>query len=404
MATFKAVVQKHQRRDDDSYPISIRLTNNRKSVYISTGIYAKDSQIAKRSFELKDSGLIIKTNQIIGKYTTIIQMLSVEQLKNLSASELKQIINSSRSSKIDFIEEIVEFEKTKNFNNKISPIIKILKENGYDSLPIESFTSAFVDKFKEMMDKKDIVNSTKNVYLAYLGTTFKWIKHKYNTEFVTVVAHDPFYRVTYYPKQVSAKRNLSADKVREIFEYDKYSFIQQRTIDIMKISFCLCGVNIKDLYNMEKCRYDKNTFRLSYNRGKTKDKTFNHSLSELTVPAEIRELMEKYEGRGERLFNFDTLQKDYHSFLGSINEVSKRVAAIHGLPNLSSYYFRHSWATIARNECGVSTDDIDLALVHVSKNPMADVYINTDYSIIDKANRKVLDVVFGNKKKSSKSL
>jgi integrase len=64
------------------------------------------------------------------------------------------------------------------------------------------------------------------------------------------------------------------------------------------------------------------------------------------------------------------------------------------LPNMSPYWFRHTWATIARNKCGVSKDDIDMCLNHIGNNPMADVYIDYDWSIIDRANRKVLDYVF----------
>ena len=44
---------------------------------------------------------------------------------------------------------------------------------------------------------------------------------------------------------------------------------------------------------------------------------------------------------------------------------------------------------------GIRNDDIDLGLVHSNKNKMADVYIDIDYSLIDNANRKVLDLVFG---------
>jgi hypothetical protein len=52
MATFKAVVMKHQQRSDKRYPISIRITNNRKVGYISTGLYAENTQINKKSFEM----------------------------------------------------------------------------------------------------------------------------------------------------------------------------------------------------------------------------------------------------------------------------------------------------------------------------------------------------------------
>jgi len=39
MATFLIYVLKHQERKDGTFPVSIRVTNNRKSAYIKTGIY-----------------------------------------------------------------------------------------------------------------------------------------------------------------------------------------------------------------------------------------------------------------------------------------------------------------------------------------------------------------------------
>ena len=62
-------------------------------------------------------------------------------------------------------------------------------------------------------------------------------------------------------------------------------------------------------------------------------------------------------------------------------------------------YARHTWATIARNKCGISKDDVDLALNHVDQGlKMADAYIAKDWSLIDKANRVVLDYIATYKK------
>lgn len=65
---------------------------------------------------------------------------------------------------------------------------------------------------------------------------------------------------------------------------------------------------------------------------------------------------------------------------------------------------RHSWATIARNNCGVSKDDINLSLNHVDEGlKMADVYIAKDWSLIDEANRKVIDYLNGSDLKDLKN-
>ena len=101
---------------------------------------------------------------------------------------------------------------------------------------------------------------------------------------------------------------------------------------------------------------------------------------------------------GERLFDFGYNMTDT-SLSHYVSSKARDICKIIGLPPMSQYWFRHTWATIARNKCGVSKDDIDLCLNHTGNNPMADVYIDYDWSIIDRANRKVLDYVFHSNKK-----
>jgi site-specific recombinase XerD len=61
---------------------------------------------------------------------------------------------------------------------------------------------------------------------------------------------------------------------------------------------------------------------------------------------------------------------------------------------ISSNWARHSWATIARNDCRINKDDVALCLGHEDMdNKVTDIYIKYDYSIIDRSNRKVIDKV-----------
>jgi len=57
------------------------------------------------------------------------------------------------------------------------------------------------------------------------------------------------------------------------------------------------------------------------------------------------------------------------------------------------HYARHSWATIARNDCNISKSDIAECLNHAT-NTITDIYIKKDWKTIDAANRRVIDFVF----------
>jgi hypothetical protein len=64
------------------------------------------------------------------------------------------------------------------------------------------------------------------------------------------------------------------------------------------------------------------------------------------------------------------------------------------IPDVTTYHARHSFATIGRNECNISVDDIDLALVHKDNFDMTDKYTKVDFTKVDRAVRAVLDYVY----------
>jgi integrase len=63
-----------------------------------------------------------------------------------------------------------------------------------------------------------------------------------------------------------------------------------------------------------------------------------------------------------------------------------------GIPNLTSYVMRHTWATLAA-ELDIPKETISAALGH-GKKTVTDIYIQFDRKKIDEANRKVIDYVF----------
>lgn len=67
---------------------------------------------------------------------------------------------------------------------------------------------------------------------------------------------------------------------------------------------------------------------------------------------------------------------------------------------VTTNWARHSWASIARNKANIPKADIDFCLGHVNNDyKMANIYIDVDYSIFDKSNRAVLDLLKNNSQK-----
>ena len=66
-------------------------------------------------------------------------------------------------------------------------------------------------------------------------------------------------------------------------------------------------------------------------------------------------------------------------------------------PSLTTYWARHSWATIAAS-LDVPDDTISLALDHSARNATTVIYIERDLRKVDAANRRIIDYVFNGKK------
>ena len=142
-----------------------------------------------------------------------------------------------------------------------------------------------------------------------------------------------------------------------------------------------------DLYTLEKSNYQD--FYLKYNRHKTKSTREDKSYFEIFVVPEIRPLFEKYKGN-EKLFIFGEQYREGDNFTKAVNIGLASICKALKVPAVTSYTFRHSWATIAQNDCKASTEDVAFALNHASAHRVTESYIKKDFSPIDKLNRKVI--------------
>ena len=68
-----------------------------------------------------------------------------------------------------------------------------------------------------------------------------------------------------------------------------------------------------------------------------------------------------------------------------------RKTVVPAFPGISSYWMRHTWATIAA-QLEIPKETIAAALGH-GGNSVTDIYIDFDRRKIDEANRKVIDFV-----------
>ncbi len=195
----------------------------------------------------------------------------------------------------------------------------------------------------------------------------------------------------------TAKRSLCVEDLRRLFSAEVEDW-QEPYLDFFKLSFLLVGINAVDLLHLS--HSSLRSGRVEFNRSKTS------RFYSLKVEPEAARLIEKY--RGARfLVSFMDNRSDYLQFVRQCNHALKSIGT-HSrqgqaptgaslFPGLTTYWARHSWATVARS-LGVSIDDIALALGHGDGHDLTHIYLDEDLHKIDEANRRVLDWVFHGKR------
>lgn len=427
MATFKICVFKHQKRKDDKYPVSIRVYWKGEYSYIKTEYFVTEKQIHKKSFTLKDVYIINDLNKRIEKFEDLKHQKLGLRINMYSAKDLARYFDEETKpgadSGVDFIKfsrMYIERLKSRNrtatagnLNRTINGVVDFC--NGRENIPITDITFKFLNDFEAYL-RSDRTMKRKNQfgdvvtihreglsdvsvfnYMTDLRVLFNAAMDEYNDEDrdEIKIIHYPFRKYKIKPRPENKKRNLSADQIISIRDVSDSDLNLDRAIiarDVFMLSFYLLGMNLSDMYDLK----PQKTGRISYNRKKTKGRRHDNAFISIRIEPEAECLIEKYRDKtGKRMFDFYTRYTTSHIFSSNVNIGLKRIAEVCKIDvQLSAYYARHSFATIARNKCDVSKDDIDLALNHVDQTKrMADVYIEKDWSRVDNVARKVLDFI-----------
>jgi integrase len=212
----------------------------------------------------------------------------------------------------------------------------------------------------------------------------------YDNNFIRI-KNQPFRAVKIPGIEPAAKRYADPDTVRRILSVASVYPLDILARDVAMLVLCLAGINAIDLYGMSTdCLQDG---YLCYNRSKTKYSRSDKAYFRIRVPEIILPLLKKYRGHGS-LFNFSETYADPDIFSTQVNKGLKRLCSGAGVPKITVYWLRHTWATIARNFCGCSIEDVAFCLNHTSAHRVTEDYIEKSFDLVDEVNEKVLKVIF----------
>ena len=91
------------------------------------------------------------------------------------------------------------------------------------------------------------------------------------------------------------------------------------------------------------------------------------------------------------IVNFSERYSEEDNFTRGVNKGFNSLCAAIGINRITSYYLRHAWATIAKNQCGASTELVAFCLNHASAHKVTELYIVKDFTKIDTLNQQVIE-------------
>lgn len=410
MATVSAKVFEHHKKADGTYNVKICVHHNNQRRYIDTVHYVVKKQLTTK-MKIKDNFVEELIDKQVKSYRKVISELG-EKLNFFTAETLKDYLLDI-DSEVDFIKfcrvHIAQSEndgKSGTAHNHRVILNSLIDYFKRESVSITEINSNMLISYERYLKsdrilirpsgQKGLVKEIKTKGLSESGlynhmrdlrTLFNAARNRYNNEDLGIykIKHYPFKKYKVGSPPLTKKRNHSLEQIKKLRDCTTRSGGRAEIArDLYMLSFYLCGINAVDIYGLT----NKNIVngRIEYNRSKTQDQRKDKAFISIKIVDEAKPLLEKYmEKLSARYVNVNGLNK-------SLQMGMKQLRKIAGLSDLTLYWARHSFATIARNTCRMSRDDISQALNHVDNDHRTtDIYIEKDWGIVDDVQSNVIN-------------
>lgn len=396
MATVNYVIFGHHLKNDGTYNVKYRITHRGKQVYYSSSVFVAKNQL-KKDLTIKDTKILDQVNAEVAILRSRVTKIGMN-IDSMTAKEvMNTITEASAPVKIDFIvffKELLSEIKSKGNIGSWQPMSSALRsiERYAPSIDVNDLDSEFLKGFESYLRQdKTIVSNKKsiksslgdngiNILMSKIRSVHNACKKKYNTEKRTIVTSDPF---RYYdiPKYVRGRKDMNKYDVGKIIYYRDAGLrgVKKIARDIFMLSFYLCGMNAKDMYDGN---YVIKDGRIEYERSKTRGRRSDRAFISIKIPDVAVPLLEQYTGK--------YLQRRYNTHDGFKTALSTGCKGT----GFTFYDARHAFASLAANVCGFGLDAVEAALNHFDKSRLVNTYVARDWSVIDQVQAGVLQLLF----------
>lgn len=411
MATLKACVRRP--RKDGFWQVYIRVTHKRNVGFIKTEKMINTSGLTKTK-DIKDAfvlrycaDLIIKYNELLNKID--INPLNVNQVIDYLTTEDSDVCFSDFARQ--HIRQLINNGHERNARNYELALGHLERYFGTTKVMFSQLTSIAVTHWIKSLES---THRAKEMYPVCMRQVFRAAvkeMNDYDKGFIRIKTN-PWIKVQIPHSDRTTKLAISAEDCRRFFsapmpQSKMVDPLPELGHDIAKLVLCLAGMNTIDLYELKKENYKCGRF--CYKRAKTRNSRKDEAYFEMRIEPVIMPIIEKYKAydHSPYFFNFHSRYSNADSFCANVNNGIKKICKSLGMPKekwYSVYTFRHTWATIAQNDCGANIAEVGFAMNHSQGHSVTRGYIKLDFTPAWELNAKVIDFVLFSTKKSKQGM
>lgn len=399
-------LERRKKAADGTMPLLLVVSFRGRRSYLTTGHRIKSNQWDAKTERVISHPLAARINIDIGRARLdvdemLMTLAGSGDLAQINPNELFRRVRCAMNGDdysregVGLLKHLREFAQTqRNTRTRAGYLYTGKRILAFDPnaelLKIENITPNWLSRFDAWMEETGAKSAnTRSVHLRNIRAVIN------NAITLELTNNYPFRRFR-IKSQPTRHRALTAEQLRELFN-TKVMPHEQRYLDMFKLMFFLCGIAPGDLFTLK---------GISHGRVVTTRNKTNQPI-DIKVEPEAMEIIERYRGK-DYLLNICDTYSNYDDFLKKMNRSLKTLGGVHmeervakdgkvrviavrkkTWPELSAYWARHTWASIARS-LDIPMDVIAHALGHSQKS-VTDIYVAFDRSKVDQANRMVID-------------
>ncbi len=408
MAVFKPAVR--YKRSDGYYQVYIRVTHNRKVHFIKTEKFVDQKGVTKDK-GIKDPFVMQSCGNLIAHY---VEMLNKKNIKSWTVKEVVDFLEKGTSDVCfsDYARQyqtrMIQEGHARNARTYDLACRNLERYAGTNKVMFSHLTSGLINGWIKSLSS---TARAKEQYPVCVRQVFKQALIDYNDYDAGVIriTTNPWPRVKIPKCDTPRHRAITMEECRAFFaaplpESDRKFPLSELGRDVAMMTLCLAGINTVDIFYLEKKNYCNGI--IAYERRKTREARVDRAYFEIRVPGILQPIIDKYLDKtgSPYLFNFHKRLSSYDSFNANVNigirQICEKVLGMEHGKGYSGYTFRHTWATVAQNECGASLAEVDFGLNHSQKTKLARTYVKIDFTPAWILNEKVVEKIFFTDEKS----